>query len=333
MKYCINCNHKVRDGDNYCTNCGEKIKWPKIEEYEDINNRVDKIKKFSFFDEEMDKLVRKNEEFISNSEYYYHNNVCPYCGVEQKSKIKANKKCKDCGKTIFLRTNMYNRNKMIFKDIELKKYLVFDENVRKILKYEKMMENSMLVNAKYKDYFYELKQKGDLSPRDIIFSYSNYCANEFEKEAIQLYNDALNGKSDPVFEVFKIKRLFNFSTYNWDNISRICEMENKIDIALDNITFTAYRCVVEEMIVQDLDPIGSIESKMSFIESSVNSTIIGIFLLDHNISISEFKKAFMSKNYSFYIFNISKEDVWPIIEKAVVRQYNYTKKQREERNN
>lgn len=325
MKYCINCNHKVNDGDNYCTNCGEKIKWNTIQEYDDINNRVEKVKRLNLFDEELDRLVRKYEDFLNDAESYYSNNVCPYCGIQLEKKIVRATKCPECKNKIFKRTNMYNRNCLLLKDKDVLKFNKFDEEAREIKRQDRTYEYIMMYDNIYIDYFNKLKPKGDLSVRDILYSFCNYCASQYEIEALNIYQNAKDWN-----DAYSFKRAVEIALINWHVLYRICIENNKDEIAFDLLLMMSYKDMVSIIIHYEL---------LDFIQG-LNSTCLGFrysdeiikYLEENNLKLKDFKEIFLNNNYSFLIFDKPKELVWKYIEQEIREMIKHYKKYGHETN-
>lgn len=323
MKYCVKCNYKVNEDANYCTNCGQKLKWNTVIEHFDINNRVEKIKKLKYFDEELDKIIRYNEDFLINAENYYENNACPYCGAIFDRKVTQKKKCHECKKTIIKRTNMYNRKGLLIKLEDLIKFNNYDDKIREIKNEDREFDQMMITDNYYKDYFIKLKQKGDLSVRDITYSFYNYCACEFEKEALNLYNADCSWKNSIAF-----LNNIHFALANWRKMYQICIKNAKNEIALDILTMIMYKSIIGEYVYYEMiDYVEGFDRDMKSLNYPFGySGYMVDFLEENNIKLEEFKNYFFKKNHSFLIFTKPKEFVWKYMELSLLYTINNYKK-------
>ena len=320
MKYCIKCNYKVNDDANYCGRCGNKLKWNTIEEHYDINTRVEKIRKLNYFDEELDRVIRQNEELLINSELYYKNNTCPYCGIILQKKLESTKKCPECGSKIIKRTNQYNKNYVLLRIEDISRFNNYDKQIRDIIKKDKRIESIMQSDIKYMDYFYELKSKGDLSVRDLIYSFCNHCAIKTESEALDIYNDAKDWKA-----AYAFNNMMHLALRNWDKLYEICIENGKTEIAIDLLAMMSYKNIISRYVFYELLDYKSGFDRNAASEFQYSGTIIR-FLVDYSLKLDDFRKIFLEGRYSFLIFDKPKEFVWDYIYRAIIEHINYYKK-------
>lgn len=297
-------------------------KQPKKENNNFIN--ITKNTKLDFFADEMNNYISKYDTFMQNYNYY-ENNICPYCGCVLESKVNTTKKCIECKEKIIIRTNMYNRKRLLLKQDEVDNFEKYNAGVSEILFYERMMKNHQYIYKDYMSKFNALKNKG-LSARDIMYSFSNQVGCELDNRA---YKDYMRGMKknyqDRVLECFDAIMLFRNATQEYVNLFNICEYKKKTDIALSSLTNIANRDV--QIVQLGVKAECGRYTEQDFI-SAIHSGMIMEFLDKNNLSISDFKNDFFKYNHPFVLPLLENDDVWYYIEKALINQkkYNETKK-------
>ena len=280
---------------------------------------IKKRENLEFFDEEVNDYIIKFDHFSQNYLYYEHNN-CPYCGCVLEKRINTSKKCPECKEKIIIRTNMYNKRRLLLKQDELSDFEKYNDGIMEILYYERMLKNSKYLYNDYMSKFRSYKNRG-LSARDIIYSFSNYVACELDREAYNKYMSGMKKQyKDRVLECSDATLLFGKATQQYVNLYEVCDYKNKTDIALSTLADIANRDVqIEQLNVKS--------ELMKYSEqdciNSIHSGMIVKFLDKHNLTIDDFKMTFLNSNHPFIIPLLENSDVWYYIEKALLNQKRY----------
>ena len=273
-----------------------------------------KMKEIKYFKEKLYLILNKYDQFINESEIYYKNNACPYCGCILDSKINKTKICPECKNKIIFKTNMYNRNKMIFKTNQLDVFMNYDDEIRTLKHYDKLVDSIMISDRDYISEFERIKNiPNNTDYNSIIWAFCNYCANHFEVEALRIYNK--NAKEG----VLEIGNAMNRANINWGHMCDIAFSENKVDIGFDLLTTIAYKEMIKNYLTEELfGTTFDLEKHLTMVFHS--SYRIIPYLIMYNLKLKDFKEMFLNKNYSFLIFDKPKELMWKYIEIALINE-------------
>ena len=279
----------------------------------------EKREKLEFFDEEVNDYITKYDHFSQNYSYY-QNNTCPYCGCVLDKKINTSKKCPECKEKIIIRTNMYDKRRLLLKQDDLDDFEKYNNGIMEIVYYERLMKNSKYLYIDYMSKFRSYKHRG-LSARDIIYSFSNYVACELDREAYNKYMRGIKKQyQDRVLECSDATLIFSKATQQYVHLYDVCDYKNKIDIALSTLADIANRDVqIEQLNVKSE---WTRYSEQDFI-NSIHSGMIMKFLDKHNLTIDDFKTAFFKTNHPFILPLLENSDVWYYVEKALLNQKKY----------
>lgn len=283
-------------------------------------NNITKNKKLEYFEEEMQNCLSKFPMFDRNYKAY-NSNICINCGSILTSKIKNTRNCPECKSKIILRTNIYNKQRLLLSENDLMIFEKFDKEMKQILFMERLMKNLMLSFSNYKNEFYQYKNR-NLSARDIMYSYSNNIAMKEDNNAYKSYCRIINkNASDRALEAFNIFQQFRGAIMCYTKMFTICNYTGKNDIAMNLLADIVYREVQIVKIENLLNEFHK-ETLQDYILNISSGTVLK-FLKEHNYTINDFKKVFIENKHPFIIPQFDNTKSWYFINESIKYYYDY----------
>ncbi len=283
----------------------------------DISNNNSQ-RKLKYFDEEYYDYIRNCAFNLKEAKESLSNNACISCGCILDKQIKVNRKCPNCNNKIYIRTDMYSKEKLELSDKTLKDFEDYDKKIREILFFERIMKKNEFVYSEYMTDFEKIKYKS-VSVRDIMWQFANKVASDLDNTGYKIFIIASKrNKTDRVLENFNAIRCLQLAIQQYVTMYEIANYENKSDIALDLLTQIVYRDVQ----VVELDKEGDSFRKFTMDDyiSQIHSGLVLEFLDKNQYTIEDFKKIFLDTRHPFILARLSNEETWKYIEVALKRQ-------------
>lgn len=282
-----------------------------------LNKSKKQLTSLEYFEDKMKECNFKYEKNFLNEYLLFEKNVCPNCACVLDKKVTTTKKCPECGEKIITRTNAYTKKRLLLSENKVNLFEKYNSEMKEILFYENQLKKTYFFHQDYLNIFFNMKRKNPTySARDYTYTFYNIVASEIDRKNYYQYikNKRLN-KKDRVLEQFEVIRQFNIATQVYVQMFIIQEYKEKIEFALEMLAKIAYR----DIQIKKLDFLENPyckESKEEYV-SCVHTSLIMNFLNKYNLTITDFKEIYFNYNQRFIIENLTKENVWNYIEKAL----------------
>lgn len=286
-----------------------------------INNKPRKLK---YFDQEYNNLVNNSAFNLKEAVECLNNNACISCGSILDSQIKGNRKCPSCQKKIYVRSDVYSKQKVELCDGTIKDFEKYDKKVREILFCERIMKNKEYIYQNYMQDFLTIKSR-NINVRDIMWQFANKIGSDLDNDGYKIFMKAsLMNKHDRVLENFNAIRCLDSATQEYVTMYEIANYENKKEIALNLLAHIAYRDIQIVALDEEGDAFRTFTEEEYL--SKVHSAIIIEFLEKNKYDIEYFKQVFIEIRHPFILPRLSNEDTWEYIEKSLKVQIKWNNK-------
>lgn len=285
-----------------------------------INHKPRKLK---YFDQEYNNLINNSAFNLKEAIECLDNNACISCGSILDSQIKGNRKCPNCQKKIYVRSDVYSKQKLELCDDTIKDFEKYDKKVREILFCERIMKNKEYIYQNYMQEFLTIKNR-NINVRDTMWQFANKLGSDLDNEGYKIFMKAsLMNRHDRVLENFNAIRYLKLAIQEYVTMYEMANYKKQKDIALDLLTQIAYR----DIQVVELDKEGDSFRKFTIEDyiSEVHSALIVEFLDKNKYTIEDFKKSFINTRHPFILPRLSNDDTWKYIEIALERQLKWNK--------
>lgn len=285
-----------------------------------INNKPRKLK---YFNQEYNNLVNNSAFNLKEAIECFNNNACISCGSILDSQIKGNRKCPSCQNKIYVRSDVYSKQKLELCDDTIKDFEKYDKKVREILFCERIMKNKEYIYQNYMQEFLTIKNR-NINVRDTMWQFANKLGSDLDNEGYKIFMKAsLMNKHDRVLENFNAIRCLKLAIQEYVTMYEIANYKKQKDIALDLLSQIAYRDIQVVELDKEVDSFRkfTIEDYIS----EVHSAIIIEFLEKNKYDIEYFKQVFIETRHPFILPRLSNDDTWKYIEIALEKQLKWNK--------
>lgn len=283
-----------------------------------------KKRKLEYFDEKYNEYIKYCDFNLKEAIESYNNNACINCGSVFDSQIKGNKKCPICKKKIYVRTDMFNKDKVEVCDSTLKSFEKYDKTIREILFCEKIMKNNQFVYKEYMSLFNSIKNK-NTNVKSIMWEFINKVGMELDNLGYKYFMIASRKNvRDRALENFDAIRYLGLANQQYVALFNIANYEHKTNIALDTLTHVAYRDI--QIVVLDKEGDCFRKFKTEDYTSQVHSAIIVEFLEKNGYTIDVFKKHFLETRHPFILPRLSNQESWGYIELSLKQQIEWNER-------
>ena len=285
-----------------------------------INNKPRKLK---YFNQEYNNLVNNSAFNLKEAIECFNNNACISCGNILDSQIKGNRKCPSCQNKIYVRSDVYSKQKLELCDDTIKDFEKYDKKVREILFCERIMKNKEYIYQNYIQEFLTIKNR-NINVRDTMWQFANKLGSDLDNQGYKIFMKAsLMNKHDRVLENCNAIRCLKLAIQEYVTMYEIANYKKQKDIALDLLSQIAYRDIQVVELDKEVDSFRkfTIEDYIS----EVHSALIIEFLDKNKYTIEDFKKVFLDTRHPFILPRLSNDDTWKYIEIALEKQLKWNK--------
>lgn len=281
--------------------------------------------KKNFFTNELNKINSENNTIFKDNYDMFKSNCCPNCGCVLENEIKTSKQCSECKERIIVRTNKFNKQKLVLTSKDLKKYEKYEKKLKEITFCEKYISAIDTMYPQYMNEFYKLKnEKPELSVRDYTFSFENTVAMYLDNEGFKEFNRGMKQKfDDRIYTCDSAINKLNGATNIYRFMTLLTEFEGRNDIVITSAFNLLYRSVNIAQLPyiywedRTFDKIGYYSTintyGMSFIKDYIEK---------NNVTIESLKNMYLEYCGNFIFNLVSKEESWTEI---VDSYYRYIK--------
>ena len=119
---------------------------------------------------------RLETELMVNAEFYKRT-ICPYCGEKLDSMPEQKKKCKKCGNSILIWTNLISKEKMLITEEQAEELRKERAEASRVNKIKRICLNNGISEAQ----FFESKKKTNYPDNDVLWGLLNMKITEHGK--------------------------------------------------------------------------------------------------------------------------------------------------------
>jgi len=294
------------------------------EEPKKTTPRVKSESKLNYFNEEYMMLCNETPINFGEAGDYYQNNACCNCGCVIDNEIKSSKNCPSCKDKINVKTDIISKKKLFLTSSQLNDYEIYDKKAREILFMEKIMNQHQFIYNEYMDLFYSIKGSSPYI-RDVMWKFVNKVGCELDNEGYKLFKLSESLKpADRVLKMFDIVNVFDRATLSYVALFEIANYKKQHDPAFSLLADIAYRDI--QIVGLENEYINFHQTSMEDYISKVHSALIIEYLEKNNYTIKDFKTKFIETKHPFILSQLSNEESWQYIEKALKRQQQWNKK-------
>lgn len=291
-----------------------KIKPIKSNKEEAFNKLKDK-----FLDEEfIAEYDRLQHDFFKEAQYY-NNWCCPNCGVVFDKPIKTSRNCSACKKRIIKRSNYLTKQNYLIGEDRIYTFINYQEKIGNLRFYEDKFRYISMIEPEIKKIIRNFRKKQTIqNVRELFWNICNDLSSECIFETTKLLKKVSYADNDEEL-IHKITSLlFKDNIYRHLKIKMV-EYEKKDNLLITLVPQYIYGDITANYIQVKFDKFNI--CNMEWLYKGIDIKALREYLENYNMSLTDFKEAFMTYTDGYPIHLISKEEAWKIIENAFQIQY------------